>query len=210
MGAIIFASEETRKRLIQPLPPAVATVVGKAASWTDPNRLPTVTYGLGSPRKIHFNSEIFDIIPLPPAHTDGDTMVRFEKADIVMVGDFYRTYGYPFVDAANGGSFKGTLQAINLLLQVAGADTKIVPGHGKIATRADVEAYRDMILDVQSRIVKMMGVGMSLPDILAAKLTAEYDAMVPGGAMPLPLGVGMSADRFVSALYAELKANPAR
>ena len=75
-------------------PPAVATVVGKAASWTDPNRLPTVTHGMGSPRKIYFDSETIDIIPLPPAHTDGDTMVRFEKADIVMVGDFYRTYGY--------------------------------------------------------------------------------------------------------------------
>jgi cyclase len=205
MGAIIFAREETRKRLIQPLPPAVATVVGKAASWTDPSRLPTVTYGMGSPRKIYFDSETIDIIPLPPAHTDGDTMVRFEKADIVMAGDFYRTYGYPFVDAANGGSFKGTLDAINLLLQVAGPDTKIVPGHGRIATRADVEAYRDMILDVQSHITKMMNGGKSLPDILAAKLTGPYDAKVPGGTVPLPIGVGTSADRFVSTLYTELK-----
>jgi glyoxylase-like metal-dependent hydrolase (beta-lactamase superfamily II) len=205
MGAIIFAREETRKRLIQPLPPAVATVVGKAASWTDPSRLPTVTYGMGSPRKIYFDSETIDIIPLPPAHTDGDTMVRFEKADIVMAGDFFRTYGYPFVDATNGGSFKGTLEAIRLLLQVAGPNTKIVPGHGRIATRADVEAYRDMILDVQSHITKMMHGGKSLPDILAAKLTRPYDAKVPGGTVPLPIGVGTSADRFVSGLYTELK-----
>lgn len=207
MGALIFAREETRQRLIKPLPPAVATVVGKAASWTDPNRLPTVTYGMNSPLKIYFDSEIIDILPLPPAHTDGDTMVRFEKADIVMAGDFYRTYGYPFVDAANGGSFKGTLAAINLLLQASGPNTKILPGHGTIATRTDVEAYRDMILDVQSRITTMMEGGKSLPEILSAKLTAEYDPKVPGGAVPTPLGVGTSADRFVSALYAELKAS---
>jgi cyclase len=207
MGAIIFAREETRKRLIQPLPAAVATVVGKAASWTDPNRLPTVTYGMDSPLKIYFDSEVIDIIPLPPAHTDGDTMVRFEKADILMAGDFYRTYGYPFVDAANGGSFKGTLAAINLLLQASGPNTKILPGHGRIATRTDVEAYRDMILDVQSRIITMMNGGRGLPDILAAKLTAAYDSRVPGGTVPTPLGVGTSADRFVSALYAELKAS---
>jgi cyclase len=205
MGATIFAREETRERLIQPLPPAVATVVGKAASWTDPNRLPTVTYGMGFPLKIYFDSEIIDIIPLPPAHTDGDTMVRFEKADIIMAGDFYRTYGYPFVDAANGGSFKGTLEAINLLLQASGPNTKIVPGHGRIATPADVEAYRDMILDVQSHITKMMNEGKSLPDILSAGLTARYDSKVPGGSVPLPIAVGTSADRFVSALYSEIK-----
>jgi cyclase len=69
-----------------------------------------------------------------------------------VTGDFYRTYGYPFVDAANGGSFKGTLEAIDTLLQVSGPNTKILPGHGMIATRTDVEAYRDMILDVESRI----------------------------------------------------------
>jgi cyclase len=124
-----------------------------------------------------------------------------------VTGDFYRTYGYPFVDAANGGSFKGTLEAIDTLLQVSGPNTKILPGHGMIATRTDVEAYRDMILDVESRIGMMIDGGKSLSDILAARLTAAYDSKVPGGTVPTPLGVGTSADRFVSALYAERKAS---
>ena len=207
MGAVVFAREETRRRLIEPLPPAVAAVVGKAASWTDPDRLPTVAYGPGSPIKIYFDAETVDIIPLPAAHTDGDTIVRFEKADIIMAGDFYRSYGYPFIDAAHGGSFKGMLEAVEILLHAAGPATKIVPGHGTVATRDDVEAYRDMILDVQSRVRKMMDNGKGLQDILAAKLTAAYDSKVPGGAVPLPIGIGTSADRFVAALYTELKSS---
>jgi cyclase len=209
LGAVVLAREETRRHLIEPLPPQVAAVVGKAASWTDPDRLPTVTYGMGSPIQIYFDAETIDIIPLPSAHTDGDTMIRFEKSDIIMAGDFYRTYGYPFVDAANGGSFQGMLEAIEILLHAAGPATKIIPGHGTIATRVDVKAYRDMILDVQSRMRKMMDDGKSLQDILAAKLTAAYDSNVPGGAVPLPIGVGTSADRFISALYTELKSGRA-
>jgi cyclase len=205
MGTIILAREEVRQAMIQPLPPAVLAVVGKAASFTDPARLPTVTYGLGTPVKIYFDGDIIDLIPLRAAHTDGDTMVRFEKADIIMVGDFYRNYGYPFVDATHGGSFKGVLEAIDILLQAAGPNTKLLPGHGTVATRTDVEAYRDMILDVQSRILQMIHDGKSMQDVLAAKLTAPYDSKVPGGTTPLPIGVGTSADRFVSALYAELK-----
>jgi cyclase len=205
MGALLFAREETRARLIEPPPPALLAVVGKAASWTDPERLPTVTYRMGAPVKIYFDGETVDLIPLPAAHTDGDTMVRFEKSDVLMVGDFYRNYGYPFIDAAHGGSFKGMLEAINILLQTAGPTTTIVPGHGTIATRADVEAYRDMILDVQSRTRQMVDDGKSLQDVLGAKLASPYDSKVPGGTVPLPIGVGTSADRFVSALYAELK-----
>jgi cyclase len=192
-------------KIIQPLPPATLAVIGKAASFTDPARLPTVTYGLGSPTKIYFDGETIDLIPLRAAHTDGDTMVRFEKADIIMVGDFYRNYGYPFIDVTRGGSFKGVLEAVDILLQNAGPNTKILPGHGTVASRSDVEAYRAMILDVQSRILQMIREGQSIQEVLAAKLTARYDSRVPGGATPLPIGVGTSADRFISSLYTELK-----
>ncbi|MBB6144119.1 glyoxylase-like metal-dependent hydrolase (beta-lactamase superfamily II) [Silvibacterium bohemicum] len=204
-GALLFAREEVRDALMQPLPPATLAVIGKAASFTDPARLPTVTYGPGSPVKIYFDGDTIDLIPLRAAHTDGDTMVRFEKADIIMVGDFYRNYGYPFIDVTRGGSFKGVLEAVDVLLQNAGPNTKLLPGHGTVTTRSDVEAYRDMILDVQSRILQMIREGKSIQEVLAAKLTVRYDSKVPGGATPLPIGVGTSADRFVSSLYTELK-----
>jgi glyoxylase-like metal-dependent hydrolase (beta-lactamase superfamily II) len=205
-GAVLLARDEVRQALIPLPPPALLAAVGAAASWKDPERLPTVTFMLGSPVKIYFDSETVDLIPLPAAHTNGDVMVRFETSDVIMIGDFYRNYGYPFVDAAGGGSFNGVLAAIDLLLRTAGPNTKLVPGHGSLPTRADIEGYRDMILDVRAKVQAMAAAGKTLPEVLAAKLTAPYDVRVPGGTQPLPGGLGTSADRFVSTLYGEVKA----
>jgi cyclase len=207
LGALIFAREEARQALITPPPPAVLAAIGDAASWKDPERLPIVTYGSNSPLKIHFDSETIDLIPHPSGHTNGDTMIRFETANVIMIGDFYRNYGYPFVDATRGASFKGTLEAVDLLLSTADTNTKLVPGHGSLPTLADVKAYREMIVDVRAKVQQMAANGSSLQQVLAAKLTAPYDAEVPGGTDPLPAGLGNSADRFVSALYTEVKAS---
>jgi cyclase len=207
VGATIFAREEVRQALITPPPPALLAAVGDAASWTDPKRLPTVTYGKEATVKIHFDGETVDLIPFPSGHTNGDTMIRFETANVIMIGDFYRNYGYPFVDATRGASFKGTLESIDLLLRTADTNTKLVPGHGSLPTLADIQAYRNMIVDVRSKVEQMAANGSSLQQVLAARLTAPYDAKVPGGADPLPAGLGNSADRFVSALYAEVKAS---
>ena len=75
-------------------------------------------------------AKIVDLIPVPRAHTDGDTMVRFRNADVIMAGDFYRSLGYPNFDRANGGSSKEWSTGLNALINLAGPNTKIVPGHG--------------------------------------------------------------------------------
>jgi cyclase len=205
MGAIILAREETWQLMSQPQPPAVLAAVGAAASFTDPARLPMITYGLGSPVKIRLDGEVVDLIPVRAAHTGGDTVVRFENADVMMIGDFYRNYGYPFIDAPHGGTFKGVVEALDTVDKLAGPNTKLVPGHGTTISRADLAAYRAMIVSVQERVQDLIGQGKSLQEVLAAKVTAPYDAKVPGGLDSLPAGFGTSADRFVSAVYAELK-----
>jgi cyclase len=202
-GALILAREEVRKELSQGFPPAVAAAIGKAASGTDPNRLPVLTYGMGEPLKIRMDDEIVDLIPVRAAHTDGDTIVRFENADVMMIGDFYRNYGYPFIDPAHGGTFKGVLEALDIVMKLAGPKTTLVPGHGTIIHATDIATYRDMILDVQAKVRQMVNDGNSLQKVLSAKLTSSYDKQVPGGLAPLPAGLGTSADRFVAALYAE-------
>jgi glyoxylase-like metal-dependent hydrolase (beta-lactamase superfamily II) len=210
-GTLIFARDEVRTALEQPVPPAVASAIGKAASLTDPLRLPTVTYGLGPPVKIHFDGETIDLIPLGPAHTDGDTIVRFETIDVMMIGDFYRNFGYPFVDPTHGGTIRGILAAIDLVMTLAGPKTVLVPGHGTVISRADLAPYRDMIVKTRDRVRQMINDGKSLNDVLGAKLTAPYDAAVPGALTPLPplpLGFRTSADRFIATLYNELKATP--
>jgi glyoxylase-like metal-dependent hydrolase (beta-lactamase superfamily II) len=104
MGALLFAREELREEMLRP--PA-RPGAGNAAPAGDPARLPVVTYGMGDPVKLRLNGEIVDLIPVRAAHTGGDTMIRFENADVIMIGDFYRNYGYPFIDTNNGGTLKG-------------------------------------------------------------------------------------------------------
>lgn len=205
LGAVVFAREETWKALNQPPPPALVAAIGAAASFTDPRRLPVVTYPMGGPVKIRVDGEVVDLIPAPASHTDGDTIVRFEHADVMMIGDFYRNYGYPFIDTTHGGNFRGVIDALDLVTRLSGPKTKLVPGHGSLITRAELQPYRDMILAVREKIQQMISEGKTLQDVLAAKLTAPYDARVRGGLQSLPAGLGTSADRFVSALYGEVR-----
>ena len=200
MGALLFAREELREELLRP--PAQAATGGPAPA-RDPARLPVVTYGMGDPVKLRLNGEVVDLIPVRAAHTGGDTMVRFENADVIMIGDFYRNYGYPFIDTNNGGTLKGALEALDATMKLAGPNTRLIPGHGTIINRTDIVPYRNMILDVQGKVQKMISEGKSEQEVLAAKLTAPYDAKVPGGL--LPAGAGTSADRFVRMVYSQLK-----
>lgn len=198
MGALLFAREELREELSRPPAPA-----GNPVPPRDPARLPVVTYGMGDPVKLRLNGEVVDLIPVRAAHTGGDTMIRFERADVIMIGDFYRNYGYPFIDTNNGGTLQGALEALDTTMKLAGPNTKLIPGHGTIINRADIVPYRDMILAVRSKIEQMIGQGHSEQEVLAAKVTAPYDAKVPGGLSPA--GAGTSADRFVSMVYSQLK-----
>jgi glyoxylase-like metal-dependent hydrolase (beta-lactamase superfamily II) len=200
MGATLFAREELREELMHP--PALAN--GNPAPAREPASLPVVTYGLGAPVKFHMNGEVVDVIPVRAAHTGGDTMIRFENANAIMIGDFYRNYGYPYIDTNNGGSLKGAVEALDAAMELAGPDTKLIPGHGTIVHRTDLVPYRDMILAIEVKVKQMMAQGMTREEVLAAHVTAPYDAKVPGGL--LPAGVGTSADRFVAMVYSELKA----
>ena len=200
MGVTIFAREELREELLHP--PALTN--GNPAPARDPASLPVVTYGLGAPVKFHMNGEVVDLIPVRAAHTGGDTMIRFENANAIMIGDFYRNYGYPYINTNNGGSLKGALEALDTTMELAGPDTKLIPGHGTIIHRTDLIPYRDMILAVQAKVQQMIAQGKTREEVLAAKVTAPYDAKVPGGL--LPAGAGTSADRFVGMVYSELKA----
>src|SRR5438105_2476353 len=174
MGALLFAREELREELSRPPAPAA----GGTPPARDPARLPVVTYGMGDPVKLRMNGEIVDLIPVRAAHTGGDTMVRFENADVIMIGDFYRNYGYPFIDTNNGGTLKGALEALDATMKLAGPNTRLIPGHGTIINRTDIVPYRDMILGVQAKVQQMISQGKSEQEVLAAKVTAPYDAKV--------------------------------
>jgi glyoxylase-like metal-dependent hydrolase (beta-lactamase superfamily II) len=191
MGVTILAREQLRARLEKPAPGAN----GAPGAPAPPAALPMITYN--APLTIRMNGEVVDVIPVPAAHTDGDTMVRFRTADVIMSGDFYRSVGYPNIDRANGGSLAGMLDGLNAIVTTAGPNTKIVPGHGAIVDKNAVAAHRDMIIAIRDKVAPLVRQGMTLEQVTAAKPTADYDAKVPE--------VGTTGARFVGQLYAELK-----
>jgi glyoxylase-like metal-dependent hydrolase (beta-lactamase superfamily II) len=193
-GAVIYAREELRDGMVK----ISKSPNASANPLSDPAGFPVVTYGMGPPVKIHMNGEIVDFIPVRAAHTGGDTMIKFETANVIFIGDFYRNYGYPFIDINNGGSLKGMLEGCDATMNAADANTKLVPGHGTVIKREDLVPYRAMILAVQEKVQQLIAQGKSLQEVLAAKVTASYDSKVAGG-------TGTSADRFVTAVYQELK-----
>jgi glyoxylase-like metal-dependent hydrolase (beta-lactamase superfamily II) len=199
LGAVLLAREELREGMMRQ--PATTTTPAPAR---DPARLPVVTYGMGDPVRFRMNGETVELIPVRAAHTGGDTMVRFVNADVIMIGDFYRNFGYPFIDTSNGGSLKGALEGLELTMKMAGPTTRLIPGHGTYINRSDIIPYRDMILGVQAKVQQLIAQGKTLQDVLAAKVTSPYDAKVPGGLLPAG-AAGTSADRFVSMVYSQLK-----
>jgi glyoxylase-like metal-dependent hydrolase (beta-lactamase superfamily II) len=185
MGATLLSREELRARLAKPAkgdpPPAAA--------------LPMLTYS--GPVTIRMNGEEVQLIPVPIAHTDGDTMVRFVTADVIMTGDFYRSVGYPNIDRNSGGSLNGMLAGLQAIVDLAGPNTKIIPGHGPIVDETAVTAHRNMMIALRDRVAPLVKQGKTQDEVVAAKLNADYD-----GKVPQP---GTTGERFITQLYAELK-----
>ena len=115
------------------------------------------------------------LIRVPPAHTDGDTFIHFVDANVLHLGDVFRTTGYPVIDVANGGTAAGTLEALQVAIDLAGPDTRIIPGHGELSGVDDVVEFRDMIADVTQRVTDLIGQGLTLEQVLAAAPTADLD-----------------------------------
>ena len=191
MGVTIFAREELRNRLAHPAPGAN----GAPAAPAPAAALPVITYS--SPLTFHMDGEDVQAIPIPKAHTDGDTLVYFPNTNVIMIGDYFRSLGYPNIDRANGGSLPGMLAGIDAAIKLCNATTKVVPGHDAITDRNGLAAHRDMIIAIRDKIAPMVSQGKTLAEVVAAKPTADFDAKVPG--------VGTTGERFIGQVYAELK-----
>jgi cyclase len=202
-GALIFAQDNLRAEMLRP--PARAN--GQPAPAPDPAAVPVSTYSYtpatrGQPAvTLSMNGEDVDFIPMMPSHTAGDTIVRFRKANVIYIEDFYRNFGYPFADQANGGSIRGMLDAIDLIEMLAGPDTTLVPGHGTLVKKQDLLPYRAMLVDVMAKVKRLRDQGKSLQEVLAANLTAPYDKTTLGDTQ-------QSKDRFITEVYDEVKGLP--
>ena len=191
LGATIMARENLRARLLKPAPLAN----GQPGVPTAAVGLPVVTYD--APIVFHMNGEDVQLIPVPVAHTDGDTMVYFPNTNVIMTGDFYRSTGYPNIDRANGGTMNGMLAGFDAIIRLARPDTKIIPGHGAIVDKTAVAAHKAMMEGVRDKVAPLVRQGRSLEQVIASKPTADFDAKVPS--------VGTTGDRFIGQLFAELQ-----
>ena len=135
--------------------------------------LPAITYTrrMG----LQFNGEQIDLIHAGPAHTTGDTAVIFRGQNAVHFGDVFITTGYPFVDVDSGGDIDGMIEFCRTVLDELPEDAVVIPGHGRLADRAAVEAYVGMLETVRSRVADLIDRGKTREEVIAAKVTADYD-----------------------------------
>ena len=192
--AEIIAHEETLNRMSAPAGSQAPTPV---VAW------PTSTFS-GKHKEFYYNGEGIQIVHVPSAHTDGDSIVFFRRSDVIATGDIYSTVSYPIIDAQRGGSITGVLDGLNQLLDlvIAGEKTEggtmIVPGHGRISDEADLVEYRDMVTIIRDRMQDMVKRGMTLAQVQAARPTMEYDGLY--GSAP-----GWSSTQFVEAVFRGLR-----
>jgi len=190
-GALVIAHQQTRALMSErQAVPAYDLDVPAAPR----DALPSVTFD--DTLTLHLNGDRLELMHVPGAHGQGDLVAWWETANVVHVGDAYYAGGYPFVDSANGGSLAGLVAALETVLSRADARTVIVPGHGPVSNRAELTAYRDMLVAIGTRVRALVEQGKNLDEVLEAQPTAGYDERYGPG--------GVSAERFVRNLYADV------
>ncbi len=187
-GAILVAQENVRKRL------SVGQFMA-AFNRTEPpapkGALPIVTFT--EEVTFYLNDDQLDAFHVHHAHTDGDVIVRFHKANAVHMGDTYTSRSYPFIDLGSGGSVNGILVAADTVLAMIDDRTQVIPGHGPLSNKAELKAFRDMVAAVRDRVQQLVAQGKTREQVLAEKPTAPFDARWGG-----------NVERFVGFLYDEL------
>lgn len=166
--SVIVAHANVRKRMMAP-----PVIFGETTAPYATAALPVVTYDQSL--TIHFAGDDVRAVHYPHGHTDGDTVVFFDKANVVHLGDDFFVGKFPFVDIDSGGSVQGLINNINLLLKQIPADAKLIPGHGPLATINDLKAFRDMLVDTSKIVQDAMKKKVPLADIKKAGLPAKYN-----------------------------------
>ena len=166
-GAVIMAHNNVRVRLAGNDSPAAA--------------LPTVTY----PDRIsfHWNGQDVNLQHVAPAHTDGDTIIHFTNLNAFHMGDTFFNGAYPFIDVDSDGSFDGIIAAAEAVLARSNSETRIIPGHGALAGKADLERYVDVLKTIRGRFQSLIDQGRSEDQVVAAGVTSEWDATWGAGFM---------------------------
>jgi glyoxylase-like metal-dependent hydrolase (beta-lactamase superfamily II) len=175
-GVTIIAQKNVKRQLssIQSVP-----FVGLRDGHYPSQALPGVTYS-GS-MALHQGSQRLTLENYGSAHTDGDTVAYIDPANVAVVGDIFSNHFYPIVDLRSGGSIDGMIHSVDQILAKIDGQTKVVPGHGPVATRADLEDYRDMLIQVRQRVKDLIAAGKTMDAVVTAAPTKDFDARWASG-----------------------------
>lgn len=168
-GATILATPATRRRLATD---QYSDIFKHTTPASPPEALPDVTV---EQAEVHAGREPIRLVSVPPAHTDGDLIVHFTAHDVIHTGDLFSNGFYPNIDASSLGWIGGMVAAVDRILGLAGPATRIIPGHGPMATRDDLAAFRSMLATVHERLARFHDAGKSLDEAIAARPTADLD-----------------------------------
>jgi cyclase len=174
-GALLVAHDNVRRRMSTR---QFIEFIKREELPAPPGALPVVTFN--DAVSFHINGDEVTAMHLPAAHTDGDAVVYFRRANVVHMGDVYVRYGYPLVDLSSGGTLSGMVRGVDRVLALINDSTKVIPGHGATGDRAALRTYRDMLATVRDRVHRQVARGASLEQVLASKPTAEFDAQLTG------------------------------
>ena len=190
-GATVLAHENTKKRMSEPhhLP-----VLNFDFPASPVEALPQQTFATS--QKLQANGETLTLQHFAPAHTDTDIYVHFQQANVIHLGDTFFNTMYPFIDPSTGGKLSGMIAANEKALALVNSETKIIPGHGPLGTKADLTKTRDMLVTVQERIQKLKSSGKTIEEAVAAKPFADLDATWGKGLL--------NGDTFVQVAYLSL------
>jgi glyoxylase-like metal-dependent hydrolase (beta-lactamase superfamily II) len=169
-GVTIVAHDLVRERMQK-------EQVNKRLNRTTPPRekeaLPLITFS--DRLNLHLNNEDIELVHLDRGHTDGDVAIYFKNANVIHTGDAFVRYGYPFIDESSGGTINGFISSLDKLLAAVNDQTKIIPGHGELATKSDVKILRDQIADIRDQVAKALKNGKKVEDIPSLGITDKYE-----------------------------------
>ncbi|MEL7148306.1 MAG: MBL fold metallo-hydrolase [Bacteroidota bacterium] len=174
-GVTIIAQDNVRERVQIAF---TNTVLKREVKPRPKEDWPVMTFS--ESMSLFLGDEEVKAIFIPEAHTDGDAIIYFKNANVIHAGDVFVRYGYPFVDISSGGTIDGIIAGLDKIMEVADADTKIIPGHGELANEDDVKLLRDVLADCRFIVKKLKEQGKSLDDILTLKPLAKYDDQYSG------------------------------
>jgi len=187
-GAMIVAHDNVRKRMSTE---QFIAALNRREPASPAAALPVVTFSDGV--TFHINGDSVVVTHVAPAHTDGDAIIRFLKANVVHMGDVFNNAGLPFVDLSSGGSINGIIAAAEQVYAMTDAQTKMIPGHGVLTDRDRLKQYREMLVALRDRMRREVAAGRTVDQVIALKITEAYAKDFPGG-----------HERFVRLLHEEL------